>query len=212
VERIVTTSILIADDHPFILAGLEAVLRDSEFKVVRAVADGLAALQALPDCRAKILVLDVAMPGLSGIEVLRRLREQKKAVKVVLLTASIDRQEVAEAIALGVDGIVLKEGAERLLIDCLTAVRDGSRWLHPDLVERVEQLGEEADPLAGLASRERAVVDLLKTGMRNREIATELGMTEGTVKVYLHRIYDKLGVSNRTELAMLGQPENVGRR
>lgn len=202
-----TTPILIADDHPFILAGLEAVLHNSEFKVVRAVTDGARIFPALLDCHPEILLLDVAMPGLSGIEVLRRIREQKKALKVVLLTASLDRQQVADAVALGVDGIVLKEGAERLLVDCLTAVRDGGRWLHPDLAERVAASCDTDDPLAGLAPRERAIVQLIETGMRNREIAGKLGMTEGTVKVYLHRIYDKVGVGNRTELALLAKAD-----
>lgn len=133
---------------------------------------------------------------------LRRVREQRLALKVVLLTASLDRQQVTDAIGLGVDGIVLKEGAERLLIECLTAVRKGLQWLHPDLIERMVELNDAGDPLAGLAPRERAVVHLIQTGMRNREIADQLGMTEGTVKVYLHRIYEKLGLSNRTELAL----------
>lgn len=205
------TRILIADDHPFILAGLQAVLHGSEFEVVRALTNGAEVLSALTECSPEILLLDVAMPGLNGIKVLRRVRDQATAVKVVLLTASLDQQQVAEAIALRVDGIVLKEGAERLLIECLTIVRDGGCWLHPALAQRVAAAAHRNDPLAALAPRERAIVDLLRTGMRNREIAEDLGITEGTVKVYLHRIYEKLGVGNRTELALLGKQDDFGR-
>jgi two-component system, NarL family, nitrate/nitrite response regulator NarL len=198
------TRLLIADDHPFIIAGLEAILGDSTFQIVAKAADGEAVLDAVAETNPDILVLDVAMPKRSGIDVLRSLRSRGDKRPVVLLTASLDDNVLLEALELGVNGIVLKEGAQNLLVECLTAVRQGKRWIQPGLLERARQAEEGGgDLLAALAPRERGIVALVAQGLRNREIGAELGMTEGTVKVYLHRIYEKLGVGNRTELAML---------
>ena len=199
--------VLLADDHPFILAGLEAILRDSDYQIVGAVNSGDAALEALPKLRPDILVMDVSMPGRSGVDVLRTLRGRGDQRPVVLLTASLNDNLVIEALSLGVQGIVLKEGAQRLLLDCLAAVRQGGRWIEQDILQRALDLsmngGAAANPLAALPPREKAIVGLVAKGLRNRDIASELGMAEGTVKVYLHRIYERLGVGSRTELAIL---------
>jgi two-component system nitrate/nitrite response regulator NarP len=164
----------------------------------------------MPACRADILLLDVLMPRRSGIDVLRALRSRGDNHPVVLLTASLNDKLLLEAIKLGVNGIVLKESAQEQLLECLTAVQAGRRWIEQDLMQRALQLATEGaaaeDPLAAVTTRERAVIELVAQGLRNREIAQELGMTEGTIKVYLHRIYEKLQVSNRTELALLSKP------
>lgn len=204
------TRILVADDHPFILSGLQAVLRDTEYQIVAAVRDGRAALDVLAEARPDILVLDVHMPERSGLEVLRTLRSRGDERPVVLLTASLDDDRLLEALRLGVRGIVLKEGAEQLLIRCLDAVAAGGRWIEHGLLQRAVDLQLEGgeSPRTGITSltvRERAVAALVAKGRRNREIGDELGITEGTVKVYLHGIYEKLGVTNRTELALLAR-------
>ena len=203
------TKVLLADDHPFILVGLESILRDTDYQIVGTVNSGHAALEAIPKLRPDILVMDVSMPGRTGVDVLRTLRSRGDQRPVVLLTASLEDNLVVEALALGVQGIVLKEGAHRLLLDCLAAVSQGGRWIEQSILQRALELsmngGAAVDPLAALAPRERAIVGLVAKGLRNRDIACELGMAEGTVKVYLHRIYDKLGVSSRTELAILAK-------
>jgi len=198
--------ILIADDHPFIIAGLEAILRDTSYRIVAKATDGQAALEAIANSDAEILVLDLAMPKRSGIDIIRAIRTRRDLRPVVLLTASLDDDKLLQALDLGVNGIVLKEGAQERLLECLEAVSRGRRWIEPALLEREAVLRDgpqAADPLAVLAPRERAIVGLVAQGLRNRDIAEELGMTEGTIKVYLHRIYDKVDVSNRTELALL---------
>jgi two-component system, NarL family, nitrate/nitrite response regulator NarL len=199
--------ILIADDHPFILSGLEAVLRDTEYRIVATAPDGRAALAALPSARPDIIILDVQMPDLGGIDVLRTLRSDGETAAVVLLTASLNDDRLLEALKLGVTGIVLKESAQESLVRCLDEIRQGGRWIDDGLLQRASDLetngyADERAELTCLTDRERAVSALVAEGRRNREIAEELGIAEGTVKVYLHGIYEKLGLSNRTELAL----------
>ena len=199
--------ILLADEHPIIIAGVDALLRGSDYDIVAKAGDGAELLEAMPAARPDILILDVQMPERSGMDVLRTLRSRGDRRPIVLLTASLDDARLLEAIELGVDGIVLKEGAHNLLLQCLDAVRAGGRWIDRALMDRalnraLADPGTREGTFAALTTRERAVVALVTQGMRNREIASELGITEGTVKVYLHRIYDRLGVGNRTELAL----------
>jgi len=208
------TRVLLADDHPFLLAGVESVLRGSGYRVIAKLPDGEAALAALGTARPDLLILDVKMPKRDGIDVLLTLRARGDNRPVILLTASLDDHRLLEAVKAGVNGVVLKEGAEDILLQCLDAVRAGKRWIEKELLERALDLslkgGRRPDPLGALAARERAIVRLVAQGRRNREIADDLGMTEGTVKVYLHNIYQKLGVENRTELAVLATDMGQG--
>lgn len=203
------TRVLIADDHPLMLSGIEAVLRGSGFDIVARARDGTAALDAVTDSDPEIVVLDMKMPGLTGLEVLRALRQRGDGRAVVLLSAHIEDQALVEALQLGIQGIIMKEDAETLIRTCLEHVHAGERWIQPSVFQRALDAAlvdgdRPRGPFAQLAPRERAIARLVRAGMRNREIADELGLTEGTVKVCLHRMYEKLGVANRTELAMLG--------
>lgn len=208
-----TVRILIADDHPIIVAGVEALLRGSDYSVVAQARDGAELLDAIATARPDILIVDVQMPERSGIDVLRILRSRGDLRPVILLTASLGDARLLEAIQLGVNGIVLKEGAHHLLFDCLDAVRSGGRWIDRALMDRALDRAL-ADPssregaFAALTTWERAVVSLVAQGRRNKEIAAELGITEGTVKVYLHRIYERIGVTNRTELALWAKEQD----
>lgn len=203
------TRILIADDHPIIVSGLAAVLADSDYEVVGSVANGLALADEIERTAPELLLLDVSMPGCGGVEALRALRARGDPRPVVLLTAGLEDRELIEAVQLGVEGIVLKEGAHNLLIPCLDAVRDGGRWIEQSLLQRALDLtiggSLPADPFHPLTGREREIAALAAEGLRNRDIAGRLELNEGTVKVYLHRIYRKLGVATRTELAIRAQ-------
>ena len=200
--------VLIADDHPFILAGLESILRDGDYRIVGTASRGDTALDALPTLRPDILILDVNMPGRSGVEVLRTLRSRGDNRPVILLTANVEDNVLLEVLALGVQGFLLKDGAQSRLLECLDAVAQGGRWIEQSLLQRALDLsinGGGSSPFDALTEREKAIAALVAQGLRNKEAASELGMTEGTVKVYLHRIYEKLGVGSRTELALLAR-------
>lgn len=196
--------ILLADDHPMIRTALEVLLRDSEYEIVATAGTGEAALAEVDRLKPDILLLDLQMPGGSGMEVLRRIRADKRPLRVVLLTAAIDDYALLEAKSLKVQGIVLKNSDPAYLLDCLDSVRHGRTWFDPELAQRARQLAKSRsqDGRPSLAPRERQLIGFVRKGLRNREIAEQLGVTEGTVKVYLHAVFEKLGVSSRTELAI----------
>lgn len=193
------TRILLADDHPMIQAAVDAMLRGSEYQLCTTAGSGAEAITAIAEHDPDIVLLDIQMPEGSGIDVLRRLRSAGDRRKVVLLTASIDDSSFSDALSLTVDGVLLKTSDPALLIDCLDSVSAGDEWIDPQL-----QGSAVADPAAKspLSPREAELVGLVRQGLRNREIADQLGITEGTVKAYLHSVFEKTGVANRTELAI----------
>ena len=195
--------ILIADDHPMIRTAIEVLLRDTGQTIVGSATTGEEALRALEELRPDLLLLDLQMPEGSGMDVLRAVRSDGLTLRVVLLTAGIEDPALMEAYALKVDGMVLKNSDPAYLIECLDAVGAGRSWIDPELKERIARLADRAPAeRPALAPRERELIKCVSQGLRNREIAKQLGVTEGTVKVYLHNVFDKLGVKNRTELAI----------
>lgn len=195
------TRILLADDHPMIQAAVESMLRGSEYELVGKASSGNEALREIADKDPEIVVLDIQMPDGSGLEVLRDMRSKGDNRPVVLLTASLDEAGFAEALQLKVDGVLLKTSDPALLIDCLDSVRTGEEWIDHHLQEEAARSAASRDRSL-LSPRETDLVKLVRQGMRNRDIAEKLGITEGTVKVYLHSVFEKTGVANRTELAI----------
>ncbi|MFC7537264.1 response regulator [Sphingomonas sp. GCM10030256] len=200
--------ILVAEDDPLTLEGIKLLLSASTHQVIGTVNNGSLLLKEMPALRPDLLLIDFDMPERTGLDVLRTLRERGDKRPVVLLTGSMSDKRVYEALQLGLNGLVVKAQAPRDLITCLDAVFAGRRWIDHDVLQRVMDLslspeGAQADPLAPLSKRERAIVGLLLQGLRNKEIAGELGIGEGTVKVHLHNIFEKLGVTSRMELALL---------
>lgn len=199
--------ILIAEDDPLTLEGIKLLLSTSLHEVVGTFPDGEALLDNLAAARPDMLLLDFDMPKRSGLDVLRTLRERGDKRPIVLLTGSMSDARVYEAMQRGLNGLVIKSAAPRDLVTCLDAVAQGRRWIDHDVLQRAMELslGGSAggDPLEGLTARQRAIVGLILQGLRNKQIASELGVGEGTVKVHLHNIYERLGVNNRVELALL---------
>lgn len=204
--------LLLADDHPMIRAAIEVLLRDSGFEIVGMAGTGQETLEEVERLQPDIILLDVQMPDGNGLDVLRRLRAIKSRARVVLLTAGVDDSALLEAKSLKVQGMVLKNSDPAYLIECLESVRGGRTWIDPELAARARQLAaapQRARHLQ-LAPRERQLIGFVRKGLRNREIAEQLGVTEGTVKVYLHAIFEKLGVATRTELAIRADEFLVG--
>lgn len=205
-------NVLIADDHPFLRAGLEAVLRTAGIAVVASVGDGDAALGAIAAQDPDVVVLDLAMPGRDGVTTLAAMRERGDQRPVVILTASIDDRQLLAAIKHGASGIALKEDAEDFLIDCVRAASAGQKTIDPRLALRIAALTSENRPMRRidrLSKRERDIVERVAQGLRNRQIGEQLSMSEGSVKVYLHTIFEKLEVKSRTELAILYREETA---
>ncbi len=205
------TKVLVADDDPLTLSGIELLLADSNFKVIGKARSGLEVLDSLGSLRPEMLILDIRMPERSGLDVLRTLRSRGDLRPIVLLTGSINDQSAKEAMDLGVNGLVIKASAPRDLLICLEAVAQGRRWFDQDVMQRAMELvggPTQHDPLEPLSPRERGIAGLVQRGLRNKEIADELGLTEGTVKVHLHKIFEKLDLRSRTELILLTRSES----
>jgi len=199
-----TCSIVVADDHPMLLDGIVGLLAAAGHDVKARCLDGEQALGAIMSHQPDIAILDIHMPKLSGLDLLRQARTDKWPTRIVILTAALDPQPIMEAIQLRADGLILKGAGGDTLLKCLYRVMDGEQWLDRDAMHQVvDQLGKPVDRPLQLTPRETEVARLVSLGSRNKEIARELDISEGTVKMHLHNLYEKLSVSSRTELAIL---------
>ncbi|HXH10032.1 MAG TPA: response regulator transcription factor [Alphaproteobacteria bacterium] len=207
--------IVLADDHTMVLQGLELLLRqEPDFQVLACCRNGDETLRAVRQYRPDILILDLAMPGKDGLAVLRELQREALPTRVVLLTAALDEDDTLEALRLGVGGVVLKEMTVPLLIQCVRKVHAGDLWLEKRSISRAldKMLRREAgarEMAKVLTPREIEVIRLVANGMRNKEIAQKLAISEGTVKIHLHRSYEKLHVDNRLELLRYAQAKGL---
>jgi DNA-binding NarL/FixJ family response regulator len=207
--------LVLADDHPLILHGLELLLhQESDFEVIACCQDGLETLHAVQELRPDILILDLLMPGKSGLAILREMHEADLPTRVVVLTAGMDADALIEAMRLGVSGVVLKEMTVPLLIQCIRKVYAGDQWLERGLVGRAieKMLRREAgarEVAKLLTPREIEIVRLAARGLRNKEIAESLAISEGTVKIHLHRSYEKLNIDNRIALLRYAQAKGL---
>jgi two-component system nitrate/nitrite response regulator NarL len=207
--------LLIADDHPIFRHGLRQLLEaEPDFRVVGEAGDGAEVIEMVPRLHPDIVLLDLAMPRVAGMEALRELSGPPSAAaptpKIVILTVAIEKKQIVEALQLGAHGIVLKDAAAQLLIKALHAVIDGQYWvgreLVGDLVQYLRRIApaapEQAAETPQLTKRERQILSAIVGGLTNREIAERFAISEDTVKHHLSRIFDKVGVSHRLELAM----------
>jgi two-component system nitrate/nitrite response regulator NarL len=204
------TRLLLADDHPIVLEGLASLLEEEGFEIVARCVSGDAAIAAIAEQDPDIAVLDIHMPGANGLAILREIRSRDALrPKVIILTASMDRAQIVEAVELEADGLVLKELVADRIVECIEKVAAGLQWIDNDALERVisDLARREARAAATkpLSARETEVARLAARGMRNRDIAEALGLTESTVKMHMGQAFDKLGVGSRAELAALAR-------
>jgi DNA-binding NarL/FixJ family response regulator len=207
--------LIVADDHPLILDGLENLFRlEEDFQVMARCMNGTETVEAVKQHHPDVLILDIRMPGKNGLDVFREIQKEKLTTRVVLLTAALDQDELVEAVRLGVQGIVLKEMAPQLLIQCIRKVYAGEQWLERRSIRQaldkmVRQEAGMRQVAEVLTSQEITIVRRVAKGKRNKEIADELHITEGTVKVHLHHIYEKLQIDSRLALLRYAQERGL---
>jgi DNA-binding NarL/FixJ family response regulator len=199
--------ILLADDHPIVLDGLEGLFRlETDIEVVGRCLTGDEVMPALRRLKPDLLLLDIRMPRMDGMEVLRAMHHERIATRVVLLATVFEDDQVVEALRLGVRGMVLKELAPPLLIECVRRVHAGGQWIEQQASGRaletlVRRETAEKELSHDLTPREIELVRLAASGLRNREMSRRLEISEGTVKMHLHNVYRKLKLDNRVALA-----------
>jgi DNA-binding NarL/FixJ family response regulator len=202
-------SVVLADDHPMLLRGLrDIVAAEPDFTVVGTAHDGQEALALIQGLKPQLAVLDLAMPTLDGLGVLKAISHDVSPPRVVILTALISDQQLLDAITSGVWGLLLKESAPEELVGCLRAVAMGKKQMPEAMVERAiarnAAIGSRQRILNEmLTAREREIAMLVSDGQPNSAIADALGLSPGTVRIHLHNIYIKLDIRNRTSLAAL---------
>ncbi len=209
------TRVLIADDHPIVLEGLACLLEDSEFDVVARCRSGDEAVAEILRLAPDVVLLDIKMPGCSGLDILRDIRARRAATpKVIILTASLDPSQLAVAIQLETDGLVLKEAVADRVIKCVVAVAAGEQWIDNDALKRGMGALARRETLAAstrpLSAREAEVARMAASGLRNKDIATALGLSQSTVKMHLGSIFEKLNVETRAQLAAMGRDFDLG--
>jgi DNA-binding NarL/FixJ family response regulator len=206
--------VMIADDHPIIREGLRKLINlEDDVEVVADACDGREVLEKIDDVKPDVLLLDLRMPNLDGLGALQTLQHTNNKVRVIILTASEDKNEFVQAMKLGCSGIVLKQTSSDLIVKSIRKVHSGEIWLDSHTTAAVmrqfatpgelglggSSKGRERSPLS---TREREIVTLVAQGYKNKEMAEKMFISEQTVKNHLHNIFDKLGVSDRLELAL----------
>jgi len=203
--------IIIADDHAIFRDGLRRLLATQEdFQVIAEASDGKDAIALAQSLKPDVLLLDLAMPRVPGMEVLRELSKQETPVRTILLTAAIQPFAVTSALQLGARGIVLKASPPEMLLKSIRSVHEGQFWVGSEPVSTWARAGQGGTSGFGLTSREIEIIAAIKQGSSNREIASQLAISEETVKRHLSNIYAKLGVSSRLELAVLATEQHLG--
>jgi DNA-binding NarL/FixJ family response regulator len=204
----------IVDDHPIVREGLRKLLElEDDMEVVGEADNGRTALELVEDVQPDVILLDLKMPGMDGLAALQTLQHAGQPTRVVVLTASEDKSEWVQAMKLGCSGIVIKQTQPDLIVKSIRKVHSGEIWLDSNTTAAVMRQfaspqeaaaangkgGRERSPLS---TREREIVALVAQGYKNKEMAEKMFISEQTVKNHLHNIFDKLGVSDRLELAL----------
>jgi DNA-binding NarL/FixJ family response regulator len=195
-------NVLLVDDHPMVRAGLAAVLGSAaDMTVVGEAPSGEQAVTAAADTQPDVVLMDLSMPGIGGIEATRLLLTSSPGVKVVVLTSFHDQRRVTEALQAGAVGYLLKDSEPRDLLSAIRSAAQGHAPLDPRVASAL--LPSATAPVGdSLSARERQVLALVTRGLSNRQIGRELGIAERTVKVHVGHLFKRLGVSDRTSAAM----------
>ena len=204
------TRVLICDDQAVVTEGLRAILgTDAELEVVGVAHDGAEALEMIPDARPEVVLMDLKMPGMNGVNATRRIRETYPEIKVLVLTTYDIDEWVFDAIRSGASGYLLKDTPRDDLVEAIKGTAQGRTYVDPVVAGKLfDQVSQSAAPpdtglIDELSGREREILGLIGRGLSNRDIAEELHLSEGTVRNYVSSIFAKLDVSDRTQAAVL---------
>jgi DNA-binding NarL/FixJ family response regulator len=203
--------VLLADDHGVIRDGLGGLIEGLEdVELVGTAADGAEAVERARALRPDVILMDLEMPGVDGIEATRRIVAERPGAAVLVLTAFSDRRRILGALEAGACGYLLKDAASEEVADGVRAAARGESPLDPRAARTVLSARMEPDPLAGLSVREREVLDALVEGLPNKLIARRLEISEKTVKSHLTRIFRELDVTDRTQAALWAERHGLG--
>ncbi len=211
--------VMLADDHAVLRAGLKLVIdRESDMAVVAEAVDGRQAVDLAPDSGAEVLVMDVAMPGLNGIEAARQILAKKPGLAVVILSMHIDESYVLRSLRAGAKGYLLKESAETDVISAIRAVSQGKSFFSPkvtqllqeEYVQRLQQDGKD-DSYDSLTPREREILQMIAEGQANKDVANKLNLSLYTVETHRGNILQKLGLRSAAEVVLYAVRKGIVR-
>lgn len=207
-------NVVIIDDHAIVRQGIKQLLElDESIKVVGEAGDGVIGLETIKQVEPDIILLDINMPNMNGLEVLRKLKEKRIHSKVLILTIHNEVEYLLKAVDIGADGYVLKDSELSILKKAIFTVNDGERYIQPSLTpllkEGVSELKEEKGAAQELTKRELEVLRLIAKGLYNKEIAEQLLISEKTVKNHVSNIFKKIDVSDRTQAAIYAIKNNI---
>ena len=199
--------IMITDDHPIIREGLKNLLElDGDIKVIAEAVDGQDCLSKLENVNPDVLLLDINMPLMNGLEVLKNLKLRKNKVKVLILTVHNEVEYLMKAVEIGINGYVLKDSESAVLKKAIVSIASGENFIQPNLIPalnaKMMEKSEDRLKLDNLTDREIEVLKLLAVGMYNKEVAESLEISERTVKNHVSNIFKKLDVTDRTQAAV----------
>jgi DNA-binding NarL/FixJ family response regulator len=207
--------VVLADDHPIVLHGLAQLLAPrKDISVVATCSDGRSAVAAVIDLRPDVLVVDLRMEPFGGLDVLRALSTQASTCRSIILTAAVTDDEIVQAIRLGAMALIMKDESPDIVIECIHRIHRGEKWIERESVagafQRVMHRERHArESTAALTPREAEIVKMVALGLRNKVIAEKLTISEGTVKVHLHNVFEKYGLDGRLELALYAREKGL---
>jgi DNA-binding NarL/FixJ family response regulator len=204
--------VMLADDHRLVRAGLEQLLAKAEdLEVVGCAADGEEAVEMASDLRPDVILMDLVMPRADGIEATKRIRSASSdAPAIVVLTSFSDRDRILDALDAGAAGYLLKDCEPQELFDGVRAAASGNSPLAPEAARAMLTARADRRVARDMTDREREVLGLLRTGMSNKQMARRLGISEKTVKAHLTRVFDCIGVTDRTQAALWAERHHIG--
>lgn len=207
-------NVMIADDHSMIREGLKQLLElEGDFQVIAEACDGVDCIQKLETVSPDVLLLDINMPNMNGLEVLKKLKEKRIKVKVLVLTVHNEVEYLLKAVDIGVNGYLLKDSESSELKKAILTVVGGEDYIQPSLIPvlnaKMIDRDKDSEKIENLTKRELEVLKLLAFGMYNKEVAERLGISERTVKNHVSNIFKKISVTDRTQAAVFAIRNNL---